>query len=59
MLRHSIFFVIKTKNKQKTEVLPLCHSEGEETALSRLHVGHSHVTQSFLLKGEVPPFCIS
>ena len=27
----------------------------EETLISRLHIGHSYVTQSFLLKGEEPP----
>ena len=37
-----------------------CLTRREETAssLSRLHIGHSHVTQLFLLKGarEEPPF---
>ena len=30
----------------------------EETVISRLHVGHSFLTHSFLLKGEDPPVCI-
>lgn len=30
----------------------------EETVISRLHIGHSYVTQSFLLKGEEPPVSI-
>ena len=28
-------------------------------SLSRLHVGHSDVTDLFLLRGEEPPFCVS
>ena len=28
------------------------------TALSRLHIGHSDVTQLFLLKGQAPLFCL-
>ena len=31
----------------------------EETVLSRLHTGHSYLTQIHLLKGEDPPFCIA
>ena len=34
-------------------------SRREETALSRLHIGHSHVTHLFLLKGEEPPSRVS
>ena len=30
----------------------------EETVMARLHIGHSFLTQSFLLKGEEPPMCI-
>ena len=30
----------------------------EETVISWLHIGHSYVTQSFLLKGEESPMCI-
>ena len=36
-----------------TDRLPSrCLTRREETALSRLHIGHSHVTGLFLLKGE-------
>ena len=43
-----------------TDRLPsLCLTRRKETALSRLRIGHSHVTQLFLLKGEGPPFCVS
>ena len=27
----------------------------EETVISRLHIGHSYITHSFLLKGDEPP----
>ena len=30
----------------------------EETVTARLHIGHSFLTHSFLLKGEEPPVCI-
>ena len=30
----------------------------EETVMVRLHIGHSFLTHSFLLKGEEPPVCI-
>ena len=30
----------------------------EETVMARLHIGHSFITHSFLLKGEEPPMCI-
>ena len=30
----------------------------EETVLFWLHIGHSYMTQCFMLKGEEPPFCI-
>ena len=41
------------------EFLTSCPSNrSEETVLSRLHVGHSYMTHSFLLKGEDPTFCV-
>ena len=30
----------------------------EETVMAQLHIGHSFITHSFLLKGEEPPKCI-
>ena len=30
----------------------------EETVMAWLHIGHSFITHSFLLKGEEPPMCI-
>ena len=31
----------------------------EEVVLARLRIGHSHITHSFILKGEEPPECVS
>ena len=30
----------------------------EETVMARLHIGHTFITHSFVLKGEEPPMCI-
>ena len=30
----------------------------EENVMARLHIGHSFLTHSFLLKGEEPPICM-
>ena len=35
-----------------------CSNQREEMVLSRLHIGHSYMTHSFLLKEEDPPFWI-
>ena len=34
-------------------------SRREEVVLARLHVGHSYLTHSFILKKEEPPFCVA
>ena len=39
--------------------ISLFNQTRRETALSRLHIGHSHITNLFLLKGEEPPSCVS
>ena len=31
----------------------------EEVVLARLRIGHTHITHSFILKGEDPPECVS
>ena len=36
----------------------LCHQRRDEVVLTRLRLGHSYFTHSFLLKGENPPHCI-
>ena len=48
----------KTFPKFKECVTPRRSNRWEETVLSQLHIGHSYVTHSFLLKGEEPPACI-
>ena len=49
---HQIFPVLK-----KCIVCPRTNRK-EETVMARLHIGHSFITHSFLLKGEEPPVCI-
>ena len=49
---HEIFPVLK-----QCVVCPRTNRK-EETVIARLHIGHSFVTHSFLLKGEEPPMCI-
>lgn len=34
-------------------------SRREEIVLARIRIGHTHLTHSYLRKGEEPPFCIS
>ena len=49
---HQIFPVLK-----ECIVCPRTNRK-EETVMARLHIGHSFITHSFLLKGEEPPVCI-
>ena len=49
---HQIFPVLK-----ECIVCPRTNRK-EETVIVRLHIGHSLITHSFLLKGEEPPMCI-
>jgi len=43
-----------------SEAVPRCRtSRREETVLARLHIGHTYVTHSHLLKREDPPFCVA
>ena len=49
---HQIFPVLK-----KCIVCPRTNRK-EETVMARLHIGHSFITHSFLLKGEELPMCI-
>ena len=49
---HKIFPVLK-----ECIVCPRTN-RNEETVMARLHIGHSFITHSFLLKGEEPPVCI-
>ena len=49
---HKIFPVLK-----QCVVCPRTNRK-EETVIAQLHIGHSFITHSFLLKGEEPPMCI-
>ena len=49
---HEIFPVLK-----QCVVCPRTNRR-EETVTARLHIGHSFITHSFLLKGDEPPMCI-
>ena len=49
---HEIFPVLK-----QCVVCPRTNRK-EETVIARLHIGHSFITHSFLLKGEEPPMRI-
>ena len=43
-----------------SEAVPRCRaSRHEETVLARLHIGHTYLTHSYLLKREDPPFCFA
>ena len=43
-----------------TDYFPSCRTKrGGETVLARLHIGHSYLTHTFLLKGVEHPVCIS
>ena len=41
------------------EVLPFCETRKGDTVLNKLHIGHSYLTHSFLLKKEEPPVCVA
>ena len=49
---HKIFPVLK-----QCVVCPRTNRK-EETVIAQLHIGHSFITHSFLLKGEESPMCI-
>ena len=49
---HKIFLTLK-----ECVVCPRTNRK-EEAVIARLHIGHSFITHSFLLKGEEPPVCI-
>ena len=49
---HKIFPMLK-----ECVVCPQANRK-EETVMAQLHIGHSFITHSFLLKGEEPPVCI-
>ena len=50
---HKIMPQIGKSQKNQTKI-----SRKEEIILSRLRIGHSHITHSYLLKKEEAPYCI-
>ena len=50
---HKIMPQIGKSQKNQTKI-----SRKEEITLSRLRIGHSHITHSYLLKKEEAPYCI-
>ena len=46
------------KNFQ-TNCYLFCKSRKENTVLNRLHIGHSYLTHSFILRKEAAPVCVA
>ena len=47
----------KAKNDLNKHLLSSVQSRREETVLSRLHIGHTHFTHSFIFDGKDQPWC--
>ena len=45
--------------KLRDKLLSFCNTRKENTVLNRLHIGHSYLTQSFILRKEQPPVCVA
>ena len=43
--------------KLRDKLLSFCNSRKEDTVLNRLHIGHSYLTHSFILRKEGAPVC--
>ena len=44
--------------KLRDKLLPFCNTRKENTVLNRLHIGHSYLTHSFILRKEEAPVCV-
>ena len=44
--------------KLSDRLLSFCNTRKENTVLNRLHIGHSHLTHSFVLQKEEAPVCV-
>ena len=40
-------------------LLSFCSTRKEKTVLNRLHIGHSYLTHSFILRREEAPVCVA
>ena len=45
--------------KLPDKLLSFCNTRKENTVLNRLHIGHSHLTHSFILRKEEAPVCVA
>ena len=45
--------------KLPDKLLSFCNTRKENTVLNRLHIGHSYLTHSFLLRKEEAPVCVA
>ena len=43
----------------ETNCLSFCNTRKENTVLNRLHIGHSYLTHSFILRIEEAPVCVA
>ena len=41
------------------KLLSFCNTRKENTVLNRLHIGHSYLTHSFILRKEEVPVCVA
>ena len=41
------------------KLLSFCNTRKENTVLNRLHIGHSYLTHSFILRKEGAPVCVA
>ena len=41
------------------KLLSFCNTRKENTVLNRLHIGHSYLTHSFILRREEAPVCVA
>ena len=45
--------------KLPDKLLSFCNKRKENTVLNRLHIGHSYLTHSFILRKEEAPVCVA
>ena len=45
--------------KLRDKLLSFCNTRKENTVLNKLHIGHSYLTHSFLLRKEEVPVCVA
>ena len=45
--------------KLADKLLSFCNTRKENTVLNRLHIGHSYLTHSFILRKEEAPVCVA